>query len=126
MKKALLIVLVFSILLLQKATAQDSSFKVKSQLSSLINSWQLIKDALAEGSVDEAAFAASAYIKIANGIDYKLLSEGNIHALLKDAGAISEAPDLKRQQKSFEQLSANMVTLAKAFKLEISVGDKNQ
>ena len=102
MKKALLIVLVFSILLLQKATAQDSSFKAKSQLSGLINSWQLIKDALAEGSADKAAFAANTYIKIANGIDYKLISEGNIHALLKDAGAISEVPDLKRQQKSFE------------------------
>lgn len=126
MKKVLLIVFVFFILLLQNATAQDSSHKAKSQLTGLINSWQLIKDALAEGSADKAASGATAFIKIANGIDYKLISEGNIHALLIDAGAITEAPDLKKQHKSFEHLTANMRTLAKAFKLEITVGEKNQ
>ena len=57
------------------------------------------------------------FVKTVNGIDYKVISEGNIHALLKDAGAISETTDLKKQREQFATLSANMITLAKSVKL---------
>lgn len=89
----------------------------KDNLSQLLTTYYGIKDALVTGNAGEAAANAGDFIKAANGIDYKIISEGNIHALLKDASAISETADLKKQREHFARLSANIITLAKAVKL---------
>src|SRR5205085_11849360 len=64
-----------------------------------------------------ASLKADEFIKAANSIDYKVISEGNINALLKDASPISETKDIKVQRGHFTNLSNNMATLAKAIKL---------
>lgn len=117
MKKLFLIITFFSTAVLQNSIAQDHTIKTQTQLPQLLNSYYGIKDALVAGNASNAAASAGEFVKAANGIDYKIISEGNIHALLIDAGAISETTDLKKQRERFARLSANMITLAKAVKL---------
>ncbi|RYE52629.1 MAG: DUF3347 domain-containing protein [Sphingobacteriales bacterium] len=117
MKKILLIVALFATAFLQISFGQDSAIQSKSQLPQLLSSYYNIKDALVAGNSTKAAASAHAFIKAANGIDYKVISEGNIHALVKDAGSLSETYDLKKQREQFARLSTNMITLAKAVKL---------
>lgn len=88
-----------------------------SQPSQLLTQYYQIKDALVAGNATRAATNAKAFLKIANSIDYKVISEGNINALIKDATLISETKNLKKQRSQFANLSAKMVTLAKAMKL---------
>ena len=117
MKKIFIIVALFTISFLKSSSAQDSAIKTQTQLPQLLTSYYGIKDALIENNSGKAAASAGEFVKAANGIDYKIISEGNIHALLKDAGAISETTDLKKQREQFARLSTNMITLAKAVKL---------
>ena len=56
-----------------------------SQPSQLLTQYYQIKDALVAGNANIAATNAEAFLKIANSIDYKVISEGNINALVKDA-----------------------------------------
>jgi hypothetical protein len=56
-----------------------------SQPSQLLTQYYQIKDALVAGNANIAATNAAAFLKIANSIDYKVISEGNINALVKDA-----------------------------------------
>jgi len=95
--------------------AQDSTQKY--QLSQLLSQYYNIKDALVAGDGNLASSKAEEFIKTANSIDYKLISEGNINALLKDATPISETKDIKTQREHFANLSNNMATLAKGVKL---------
>ena len=99
MKKIFLIVALFATAFLQKSFAQDGTIKTQTQLPQLLTSYYGIKDALVTGNAAKAAASAGEFVKAANGIDYKIISEGNIHALVKDAGAISETTDLKKQRK---------------------------
>jgi len=117
MKKIFLIVVLFATAFLQNSFAQGGKTEAQTQLPQLLTSYYGIKDALVAGNAGKAAASAGAFVKAANGIDYKIISEGNIHALLKDAGAISETADLKKQREKFARLSTNMITLAKAVKL---------
>lgn len=117
MKKIFFLVALIATAFVQSSFAQDNTIKTPTQLSQLLTSYYGIKDALVAGSAGKAAASAEALIKAANGIDYKIISEGNIHALLKDAGAISETSDLKKQRAQFARLSTNMITLAKSVKL---------
>lgn len=104
-----------SLLLSAKIYSQDST--QQKQLSQLLTYYYSIKDALVAGNANTAAVSADQFIKIANSIDYKLISEGNINALLKDATPISESRDIKVQREHFSNLSDNMATVAKAVKL---------
>lgn len=117
MRKILLIAAIFATAFLQNSIAQDSKIRAQTQLPPLLTSYYGIKDALVAGNSGKASASAGEFVKAANGIDYKIISEGNIHALLKDAGAISETADLKKQREQFARLSTNMITLAKAVKL---------
>jgi len=85
--------------------------------SQLLTFYYNIKDALVAGNANTAAMQAEEFVKTANGIDYKIISEGNINTLLKDAGAISESKDLTEQRTHFANLSVNMFALAKAVSL---------
>ncbi len=84
------------------------------QLSQLLNSYYGIKDALVADNAKLASQKAEVFLRIANGIDYKVISEGNINAFVKDATVISESKDIKKQRERFENLSKNMIALAKA------------
>jgi len=114
MKKMFFLVALLAAIFIQKSFAQDSTQQY--QLSQLLSQYYNIKDALVAGNGTEASAKAEEFIKTANSIDYKLISEGNINALLKDATPISETKDIKIQREHFANLSNNMATLVKAVK----------
>lgn len=116
MKKIFFVVVVLlATTFLQKNFAQDSTQQY--QLSQLLTQYYQIKDALIADNGNQASVKAGEFIKTANGIDYKLISEGNINALLKDASPISETKDINIQRRHFANLSDNMSTLTKVLKL---------
>lgn len=86
-------------------------------ITKLYNQYIEIKNALASDKSDETSKAALAFIKTAGTIDVKLISEGNITSLRKDATAIAEARNIQKQRDSFFNLSDNMIEIAKKFKL---------
>lgn len=98
-----------------KATVTDASSQ--QQLSQLLSSYYNIKNALVTGDANSAASNAELFLKTANTIDFKVISEGNVHILSKDAGKISSTKDLKKQREYFVDLSSNMATVAKSLKL---------
>jgi hypothetical protein len=101
----------------QQSFGQDSV--AQNRLSLLLTQYYNIKDALVAGNGTAASQKAEEFVKNLNSIDYKIISEGNANALLKDAGAISEAKDVKKQREYFENFSTNMIALAKSVKLTI-------
>ena len=116
MKKILFVAVGFlAAVFVQRGIAQDSTDQ--RQLSQLLTQYYQLKDALVAGNGLNASTKAQEFIKTANSIDYKLISEGNINALLKDASPISETKDINKQREHFANLSNNMATLAKAVKL---------
>ena len=115
MKKILFAVAFFATVFAQQSFAQDTV--QQSQLSKLLTQYYNIKDALVAGNANTAALQSEEFVKTLNGIDYKVISEGNVNALLKDAGAISETKDIQRQREHFANFSANMIALAKGIKL---------
>lgn len=114
MKEIFLIIAFFTMAIVQQSFAQDSA--TQSQFSQLLHSYYGIKDALVAGNSGKSASKAEEFIKTANGISHRDLSEGNRDALLRDAGAISEAKDIKVQRVHFVNFSANIIALAKAIK----------
>ena len=115
MKKLFLFVALIATAFTQKSFAQDTTNQT--QLSQLLNSYYQVKDALIEGNSNTAALQAEAFLKTANGISNRTISEGSRNALVKDAGDISESKDLKRQREIFANFSTNMYALAKSLKL---------
>jgi len=101
----------FAAVFVQKGIAQDST--EQRQFSQLLTQYYQLKDALVAGNGNNASTKAQEFIKTANSIDYKLISEDNINALLKDATPISETKDINKQREHFANLSNNMATLAK-------------
>jgi hypothetical protein len=113
--KKIFLAIAFIALAFTQSFAKDTA--KLSQPSQLLTQYYQIKDALVAGNAALAATNAEAFLKIANSIDYKVISEGNINALVKDATVISATKDIKKQRAQFASLSANMITLAKAMKL---------
>ncbi|MGZ5191323.1 MAG: DUF3347 domain-containing protein [Flavisolibacter sp.] len=87
------------------------------QLSKLLTSYYNIKNALVAGDATSASTNAGELLRTANSIDFKVLSEGNIHILSKDAGRISDSKDLQKQREYFANLSANIAIVARSLKL---------
>jgi hypothetical protein len=87
------------------------------QLSQLLASYYNIKNALVTGDAGSAASNADLFLKNVNTVDYKVMSESNVHILSKDAGKISSTKDLNKQRAYFANFSANMAAVARAFKL---------
>ena len=115
MKKSFFVIALLATIFVQRTFAQDST--QQHQLSQLLTQYYNIKDALVAGNGYLASIKAEEFIKTANSIDYKVISEGNINALLKDATPISETKDNKVQREHFSNLSNNMASLAKSVKL---------
>lgn len=115
MKKILFIVALIATAFTQKSFARDSANS--SQIPQLLSLYYNIKDALVAGNSTIAASKADAFSKAAHSVDYKVISEGNISTLVKDAGMISASKDLKKQREYFANFSTNMIAVAKAVKL---------
>lgn len=115
MKKILLFIAIIVTISINQSFAQDS--QQQNQLSQLLTQYYSIKDALVAGNSNNASSSAETFIKILNSVDYKIISEGNVNALLKDATPISESKDIKKQRDLFANLSNNMAALAKAVKI---------
>ena len=86
-------------------------------ISKLYQNYIIIKDALVTDNSDGASNAANDFIKSASMVDYKVMSEGNLDVLRKDASTIAESRSIETQRESFAKLSENMVAVAKNFKL---------
>ena len=114
MKKIILIAIIITVAYHKSSYAQDTQQQVTSQL---LYSYYSLKDALVKGNADSASLKANEFVKTVNGIDYKLISEGNINVLLKDGGAIANSKDISKQREYFSSLSNNMIAVAKAIKL---------
>lgn len=115
MKKIIFSFILIFISFISKSFAQDSTDQ--HQLTQLLTQYYNIKDALVSGNGADASVKAEAFIKTLNSIDYKVVTEGNVNALLKDATAISETKDVVRQRTYFARFSNNMASLAKGVKL---------
>lgn len=112
MKKAIILFLI-----MLSASSVIGQGAQQNLLSDLLRNYYSVRDALVAGNGHAAARNADEYIRTANGIDYKIISEGNINALVKDASAISEMTDLNKQRIHFANLSSNMSIIAKAVRL---------
>ena len=112
--KKYIITAAFSLLSIIAVSAQS---KKDAQVSKLYQNYVAIKSALASDDADKTSKAATEFIKTASAVDYKLISEGNLTTLKKDATAISEARNISTQRETFMNLSDNMITLTKEFKL---------
>lgn len=115
MKKLFLIGALVATAFTQKSYSQQTTNQP--QLSQLLNSYYQVKDALISGNSNTAAMQAEAFLKTANGISNRTISEGSRNALVKDAGVISETKDLKKQREVFANLSTNMHALATSLKI---------
>lgn len=118
MKYLIVILTFFAIGFAEKSLAQDTT--QQRQLSQLLANYYDIKDALVSDNAKAASIKANEFIKTANSIDYKIISEGNINALLKDATAISVTTDIAKQRVYFSNLSNNMADLAGVVKFTSS------
>lgn len=112
--KKYIITAIFSLFSIISISAQS---KKDVQVSKLYQNYIAIKSALASDDADKTSKAAIEFIKTASTIDYKLVSEGNLNILRKDATVISEARNITTQRETFSNLSDNMIALTKQFKL---------
>ena len=112
--KKYIITAVLSIFSVLSLSAQSKS---NVQVSKLYQNYISIKAALASDDADKTSKAATEFIKTASTIDYKVVSEGNLTILKKDATVISEARSISAQRETFLNLSDNMIALTKQFKL---------
>lgn len=113
MKKIFLIVAFIATTLLQTSFAQDESAKT----TEILTQYYAVKDALVNGNGNLAAAEASEFVKIAGSVDHKILPEAIRTSLLKDAAAIAQTKDLKKQREYFSAFSDKMAALAKSTKL---------
>lgn len=110
--KKLIFATLFSLFAILNLSAQKSD----ASMSKLYQDYLNIKTALAADNSDEASKAANNFIKSASMVDYKVLSEGNLDILRKDASSIADSRSIETQRSSFGKLSSNMIALTKKFK----------
>ena len=111
--KKLIFTALFSIFSILNLSAQKSD----ASISKLYQNYLNIKTALATDNSDEASKAANTFIRSASMVDYKVLSEGNLDVLRKNASKIADSRSIETQRESFNGLSQNMISMTKNFKL---------
>ena len=111
--KKLIFTTLFSVFSIVSISAQKSDASV----SKVYQNYLTLKNALVTDNSDEASKAANAFIKSASMIDYKVLSEGNLDILRKDASKIADSRSIEAQRESFNSLSKNVIALTQKFKL---------
>jgi len=109
------IAVLFTIATTQTTQAHDAADS--NRLSQMLQSYYNIKDALVAGNSKTASESATDFIKNLNGISLKLISEGNVSSLLKDAGKIADAKSIDKQRAAFANFSTNITAVAKKLKL---------
>ena len=109
--------LIFSTLFTVLSVMTISAQKNDATITTLFQNYLTIKNALVADNSDNASKASNEFIKSASMIDFKVLSEGNINLLKKDASVIAESRSIDTQRESFGQLSKNMLALTEQFKL---------
>lgn len=109
--------LIFTTLLSFFSILTLSAQKIDASVSKLYQSYLGVKTALAADNSDAASKAADTFIKSVMMVDYKVVSEGNLDLLRKDASKIAESRSVETQRESFNGLSNNMIALAERFKL---------
>jgi hypothetical protein len=109
--------IITAVFALFSAISLSAQSKSDAQVSKLYQNYIAIKSALASDDADKASKAASEFIKTASAVDYKVVSEGNLNILRKDATLISETRNITTQRETFYNLSDNMIALTKEFKL---------
>ena len=110
--------LIFTTLFTVLSVFTISAQKNDATISTLFQNYLSIKNALVAGNSDDASKAATEFIKSASMVDFKVLSEGNLNILRKDASQISESRSIDSQREVFGHLSQNMIALTKNFKLD--------
>jgi hypothetical protein len=103
----------------QKSFAQDAS--QADQLSSLLNNYYQVKDALVNSNPDDAAVQANVFVKALKGMSKTSISEEVRNGLVKSAESISATKDLKIQREAFAKLSTNMYDFVKTQKPAASI-----
>lgn len=112
--------IITAILSLFAFVSVSAQLQSDAQVTQLYQNYITIKEALASDNADKSSQAAIEFIKTASSIDYKVVSEGNVSVLKKDATAISSTKDIASQRETFFNLSDNMIALAKKFKVSDS------
>lgn len=93
-------------------------------LSSLLNNYYEIKNALVNSDAAKSASAATSFVNAAKSVDMKALAENDRKAFMvvqeklkADAQSIASSDKIDAQRKAFASLSGNIYTLAKSVKL---------
>lgn len=110
--------LIFTTLFTVLSVFTISAQKNDATITTLFQNYLSIKNALVADNSDDASKAATEFIKSASMVDFKVLSEGNLNILRKDASQISESRSIDSQREVFGHLSQNMIALTKNFKLD--------
>lgn len=109
--------LIFTTLFSLFAIISISAQKNDASISKLYQNYLTLKNALVADDSDNASKAATYFLKSASLIDYKVLSEGNLDLLRKDASKIEDSRSIEVQRETFNHLSKNMIALSQKFKL---------
>lgn len=112
--KKYIITAAFSLFCIISVTAQS---KKDAQVSRLYQNYIAIKSALASDDAAKTSEAAKEFIRTASAVDRKIISEGNLTTLKKEAALISDARNIAAQRETFFTLSDHMIVLTKEFKL---------
>lgn len=111
--KKLIFTTLFSVFSIISLSAQQKN----TSLSTMYQNYLNIKNALVSDQSDEASKAANTFLKSASMVDYKLLSEGNLDLLRKEASKIADSRSIEMQREAFNNLSKNMIALTGKHKL---------
>lgn len=114
MKRLFLLAVITATVFAQKSLAQDNISLASNQL---LNSYYQLKDNLVKSNPTAAAASAGELIKAINAGEKEWLNDDAKVVLLKDATAIFQSADIKKQREQFASLSNNIVELAKTKKL---------
>ena len=110
--KKIIFTALFSVFSILNLSAQKNDASIAKLYQNYLN----IKTALATDNSDDASKAANTFIKSASMVDYKVLSEGNLDILRKNAGKIADSRSIETQREFFNGLSQNMISMTKNFK----------
>jgi hypothetical protein len=111
MKKIILLVAFMATILGQ------NTFALTHETSPLLEKYYAVKNALTSDNAELAATAAAEFSKVVATADVSLLSDESRAELLKDAGNISQAKDIKKQREYFKAFSDHFSQLAKTTSL---------
>ena len=112
--KKLIFTSLFTVLSVFTISAQKNDASITKLFQNYLN----IKNALVSDNSDNASKGANEFIKSASMVDFKVLSQGNLDTLRKDASQISDSRSIDSQREIFRHLSQNMIALTKDFKLD--------